>query len=1315
MWKALKRKFNMLFYVFCNSDMDQLTDKPKEITGAGSTSSKTDGAFAQETFSEGVLTRNRTSSITKSPAIPRPRTRSLSGSSQSDILTPESEKQSPAPASVLKRVSAPAKSDQPANEVPTRGRRRRRTKAQIAADNAAKQALLELEGKKAGLPVAKKPGRPRGRPKKIRTPVETPTSTVTNSPTPSVQSEEPLPPLNISNQESLGSPTGDQEITKSSVDDFDVEDKATALPPTVGVALLKEDELTFKEDTPLLKEDITPPPVAETKTTTNSSDKKVMAVVEEQSKEECKENTAKTTELSSESEMMEHKDVAEGFSSQPVVSPNSVSAEDTQDGDPKVETDKPVESPSEPMDVSPCKATIAEISSEKPVQSSANAPAPDSVTKVKEASSDMPTDDNEMMDTESTAIATTAEQTSMQNSSAGSSVTSTTLTNAEASFADSFLTTHAVSTISSATTSTAMTVASMSSGASAFKSSTKTVMSAAVVLSSALSSGVSSSGVTKASASTSNTLTGNTTVTSSSMKTAATGTSLSTPSSTNTIVNSVKAKTIPSVVPLGSSTNNNNAKGKAVSNVSTSDNTTTVEATLCTSSSKNMTTSSAIMNRNNVAPSSSTTVSKNSVAALSSAIMSTSDVVTSSSATTVSKNNVATSSSITVSKNNVAISSSATVSTNSTKDVVISVSVEHSSSSATAVHSSTKCMLTTVVPSTISSSGTAVCLARQSMSSTIPSVSLATSTIPSVSFATSMIPSVSLATSTIPSVSHATSTIPSVSHATSTIPSVSHATSTIPSVLLTTSTIPSVSHATPTIPPVSLATSTIPSVSLATSTIPSVSLATSTNLVTGAATVGSALSKICSQASIFHATTSSIAVTKPNSVTSSASTDAPRDVAKLDPLPINLNTSLSVTLPTLSSLLTTPSGQQKLVLPLEKLVLPPTLETSATTTGAFISPPPVSKPGHSCSYVITSMQMKDTDPVSLAVSTMAQSTKENSLHSIASHQKITSASSTPIISPMASLEPKKSEPSSVENKLREIAPKTSLSLEFHHLASDISRSSGVKKPELYEVLSNLKAVRPLVSVESKPSPFASSTTTIASIIGQSSSKEKSFEQGGSVPVLPTDKEQQYKPRPIAIKPDGMDLLRQIPAAVATSSRTYPNVHPLFPLPVSNKSGNLMTSFDLFRSVPTTKQYSTTGNISASVLPHLPGSSIAAAAYVPPKAPPPLISITDGPSQTVLGSVRVKVIDAPTSAHQSSLSSLPAHMKVSRPRPVPSQQSSVSAPAVSTTLVSVTGSVPAPLTNSAVTQQQQYIPHPLTIGVHASTSSKLPSSADTTVS
>ena len=1311
MWKALKRKFNMLFHVFCNSDMDQLTDKPKEITGAGSTSSKTDGAFAQETFSEGVLTRNRTSSITKSPAVPRPRTRSLSGSSQSDILTPESEKQSPAPASVLKRVSAPAKSDQPANEVPTRGRRRRRTKAQIAADNAAKQALLELEGKKAGLPVAKKPGRPRGRPKKIRTPVETPTSTVTNSPTPSVQSEEPLPPLNISNQESLGSPTGDQEITKSSVDDFDVEDKVTALPPTAGVALLKEDELTFKEDTPLLKEDITPPPVAETKTTTNSSDdKKVMAVVEEQSKEECKENTAKTTELSSESEMMKHKDVPEGFSSQPVVSPNSVSAEDTQDGDPKEETEKPVESPSEPMDVSPCKATIAEIPSEKPVQSSVNAPAPDSVTKVKEASSDMPTDDVEMMDTESTAIATTAEQTSMQNNSAGSSVTSTTLTNAEASFADSFLTTHAVSTISSATTSTAMTVASMSSGASAFKSNTKTVMSAAVVLSSALSSGV-----TKASASTNNTLTGNATVTNSSMKTAATGASLSTPSSTNTIANSIKVKTIPSVVPLGSSTNNNNAKGKAVSNVSTSDTTTTVKATLSTSSSKNMTTSSAIMNRNNVAPSSSTTVSKNSVAALSSAIMSTSDVVTSS-ATTVSKNNVATSSSITVSKNNVAISSSATVSTNSTKDVVIPVvSVEHSSSSATAVHSSTKCVLTTVVPSSISSSGTAVCLARQSMSSTIPSVSLATSTIPSVSFATSMISSVSHATSTIPSVSHATSTIPSVSHATSTVPSVSHATSTIPSALLATSTIPSVLLTTSTIPSVSHATSTIPLVSLATSTIPSVSLATSTNLVTGAATVGSALSKICSQASIFHATTSSIAVTKPSSVTSSASTDAPRDVAKLDPLPINLNTSLSVTLPTLSSLLTTPSGQQKLVLPLEKLVLPPTLETSATTTGAFISPPPVSKPGHSCSYVITSMQMKDTDPVSLAVSTMAQSTKENSLHSIASLQKITSASPTPIISPMASLEPKKSEPSSVENKLREIAPKTSLSLEFHHLASDISRSSGVKKPELYEVLSNLKAVRPLVSVESKPSPFASSTTTIASIIGQSSSKEKSFEQGGSVPVLPTDKEQQYKPRPIAIKPDGMDLLRQIPAAVATSSRTYPSVHPLFPLPVSNKSGNLMTSFDLFRSVPTTKQYSTTGNISASVLPHLPGSSIAAAAYVPPKAPPPLISITDGPSQTVLGSVRVKVIDAPASAHQSSLSSLPAHMKVSRPRPVPSQQSSVSAPAVSTTLVSVTGSVPAPLTNSAVTQQQQYIPHPLTIGVHASTSSKLPSSADTTVS
>ena len=359
------------------------------------------------------------------------------------------------------------------------------------------------------------------------------------------------------------------------------------------------------------------------------------------------------------------------------------------------------------------------------------------------------------------------------------------------------------------------------------------------------------------------------------------------------------------------------------------------------------------------------------------------------------------------------------------------------------------------------------------------------------------------------------------------------------------------------------------------------------------------------------------------------------------------------------------------------------------------------------------MQMKDTDPVSLAVSTMAQSTKENNLHSITSLQKITSASPSPIISSMASLEPKKSEPTTnVESKLREIAPKT-LSLEFHHLASDISRSSGVKKPELYEVLSNLKAVRPLGSTESKPSSFASSTT-IASIIGQSSGKEKSFDQSGSGSVVPTDKEQQYKPRPIAIKPDGMDLLRQIPAAVATSSRTYPNVHPLFPLPVSNKSGNLMTSFDLFRSVPTTqKQYSTTANISASVLPHLPGSSIAA--YPPPKAPPPLISITDGPSQTVLGSVRVKVIDAPASAHQSSLSSLPAHMKVSRPRPISSQQSSVSAPAVSTTLVSVTGSVPAPPTSYSAVSQQQYIPHPLTIGVHASTSSKVPSSTDITVS
>ena len=320
---------------------------------------------------------------------------------------------------------------------------------------------------------------------------------------------------------------------------------------------------------------------------------------------------------------------------------------------------------------------------------------------------------------------------------------------------------------------------------------------------------------------------------------------------------------------------------------------------------------------------------------------------------------------------------------------------------------------------------------------------------------------------------------------------------------------------------------------------------------------------------------------------------------------------------------------------------------------------------------------------------------------------------------MASLKPKKSEPITLntERKLRprKTAPKT-LS---HHLASNFTSSSGVNKPEFYEVLRDLKEVKPLPTTESKPSSFASSTT-IASIIGQNSSRsinlsineEKSFDQSGSE-VIPIDEEQQYKLRPNAIKPDGMDVLRQIPAAVATSSHTYPNVYPLFPLPVSNKSENLMTSFDPFRLVPTQKQYSTTANISASVLPHLPGSSIAA--YPPPKAPPPNISITDRPCQTVVGSVRVKVVDTPTSAHQSSLASFPTHKKVSRPQPISSQQSSVTTPAVSITLVSSTESVPTLPTSYSAVSQQQYIPLPPTIRLHVSTSNKVPSSTDITVS
>jgi len=1151
MWKALKRKLKYaVLCFFCNSDMDQLSDKPKEIAGA---SGKTDALFAQETFSEGVLTRNRTSSITKSPAVPRPRTRSLSGSSQSDILTPEAEKQSPGAPSLLKRGSVPAKPEQLVSDLSTKGRRRRRTKAQIAADNAAKQALLELEKKDAAtlssLPISKKPGRPRGRPKKIRTPVDTPTSTVANSPASSLQNEEPLP-SNVSNQESLESPNADQETTKSSNEssyDFDVSTKQNSidnvtLPPSADVALLKEDELTFKEDTPLLKEDITPPPVTEAKTPHSSDDKDVMVVVEEQSTEECEKVAAKTTEQPSMSvEVVQQQGAPEDDpSSQPTTIPDDISAETTTDGE---LAEKPIEETlvEKSMDTSPSKATPAEAPFEKTV-SSANTLAPDPVVVLdpvvtaEEKPSNFPTDNDEMMDTESTAITTTALEASTQICTIGSSANSATLTNAESIFVNSFLTTCAVTAVSNSTNN-AMSAVSLnmsSSGANIVSNSATTVASSVISLKASSSSSTPAAATTAA-------------MKSNSTKTVTfSAGSLDAQSSSSTTVNNINTKSTTSFVSLSSSSPVNNSVTKTVTSLS----------------------------------------------------------VSSSGATTVSNNNTVVSS-----------TGAIVVSTVTTKDVTSSViSLDKLSSEVSGMNSGTKNIMSTAVSSTTPSSAATASLASQSVQSTL---------------------------------------------------------------------------------------STIPSVSLTTSTLPA----------PGVATVSDALSKISSQSPFLTSGAVSIATTntgvagtsKPTGT--SASTNIPRDVAKLDPLPINLNTSLSVTLPTLSSLLTTPSGQQKLVLPLEKLVLPSNLETAATT-GAFISSPPLSKPSHSCSYVITSMQMKDADPVSLAVSTMAQSTKESNLHSVSSQKVVTTSHA----SSVTSLESKRSEPTNTESKLREIAPKT-LGFELHHLTSDIGRSSAVKRPELYEVLSIKPTTvnKSMGNSESKLSSFSTSAA-IASIVGQSSGKEKLFDQNTSGQVIPTDKDQQHKPRPIAIKPDGMDhLLRQIPAVVATSSRTYPTVHPpLFPITANNK-GNVMSQFDLFRSIPTTqKQYSTAANISASVLPHLPGSSIAA--YPTQKAPPPLISITDGPNQTVLGSVRVKVIDAPASAHQS-LSSLPAHMKVSRPRPLPSQQSSVSAPIVTTTLVSVTGGIPALSTTYSSVSQQQYMPHPLTIGVHASTSNKVPSTAD----
>lgn len=1127
----------MLLCVFCNSDMDQSSDKPKEVAAG---SSKTDTAFTPEIFSEGVLTRNRTSSITKSSATaaPRPRTRSLSGSSQSDILTPESDKQSPGPASMVKRTSVPAKPDQlVVDNVPPKGRRRRRTKAQIAADNAAKEALLEAEKKESNLPVTKKPGRPRGRPKKVRTPVETPSSTVANSPTSSLQNEEPLPPLSTGNQESLESPTGDQDTTKSfneSSYDFDAEqpsiDNVTTLAPTVSMTLLKKEELTFSEDTPLLKGDTTPSPVAETKTPQSCEDKDAMNVVEEQSKEECEKVTAKTTEQPSMPiKMAEHQDVLEKSSSQTVACPDNASTEDTVDGDSTEQVmEKPEEESIESMDISPCKTTPDEVTSEKMEQSSAGTPPPESATTAAdEISSNFPTDNEEMMDTGSTAITTAVEETSIKISSAG--CTTTALTNAECTFADSFLTTCAVTAVTNTKTNSAVSLNASPSGTTdTLKSSTKTVSSAATAAP-VVSLSTSSSATTTA------TSTGTTASSSSTTKTSVL---VDTPSSSSC---TAKTPAVVSLDLLSAPMKKDNAKTVVPSSVSSSVSTTT-----------NNTTNGVTI---------SSTSAKTSI-------------------------------------------SVKTASSDSIKSVAPSVvSLKESSSG---VSDASSAVTFTPVSSTAS------------LSSFVPTASSTNQSIPSV------------------------------------------------------------------IPPASLNVSTT---------------------AIGTTTVGNALSKISNQALLHNLSTTASSTSVSNvakPTVTSASADTTKDVAKLDPLPINLNTSLSVTLPTLSSLLTTPSGHQKLVLPLEKLVLPSNLETSAATTGAFISPPPVSKPGHSCSYVITSMQMKDTDPVSLAVSTMAQITKESSLHSSAS-QKVMSTSHGPISSSMPLLESKKLEPVNVETKLREIAPKT-LGLDFHHLTSDISRSSGVKKPELYEVLSNFKVAavnRSLGGSELKSSSFG--TSTVASIIGQ---KEKLFDQGTSGQAV--DKEQQHKPRPIAIKPDGMDILRS--AAVATSSRGYPTVHPLLPLPPTNKTANLMSSFDLFRNVPTTqKQYSAAPNISASVLPHLPGSSIAA--YPTQKAPPPLISITDGPSQTVLGSVRVKVIDAPASAHQSSLSSLPAHMKVTRPRPLASQQSSVSAPVVTTGLVSVTGSIPAPPTTYSNVSQQQYMPHPLTIGVHASSSNKAPSAAD----
>ena len=1128
---------------FCSSDMDQLSDKPKET--AGNNSNKSDSGFAQETFSEGVLTRNRTSNIAKSPAVPRPRTRSLSGSSQSDILTPESEKQSPGQAPLLKRASVPAKSDQVANELPAKGgRRRRRTKAQIAADNVAKQTLLELEKKETGLPIAKKPGRPRGRPKKVRTPVETPSSTVTNSPTSSTQNEEPLPSLNVSNQELLESLTGEQEAAKSSNDnelesscDFDISTEqnsnVSSLPSNVSMTLLKGDELTFKEDTPLLKEDTgSPPVVEETKAAHSSYDKEVMVVVEEQSTEECEKATTKTTEKSP---IPDDTVKQQDNSSQPVACPDSISPMDTTDSGPtKQPVGKSVEKSSEPMDISPDKATptIAEVPLEKIQSSSVNTATSDSVKTAEETSSNLPTDNDELMDIKSTAIttSTTAQETSAQNCSTESSATTAVLTGAEPIVVDSSLTTCSAATVSSSANA-AMPIVSLkpsSTGAGTLSNTTTKTVTSSV-------------------------------------------SSLNASSATTTTVNSTQTTTSSSGalkdVPFS---HNATSTVKSASFVS-----------LSSSAAVNSTSYTKTVMSFGVSASQTTTTN------------STIGLATSSVGSTVANTII-------------------------TKSVASTVSVIELSSSTTGVNNSIK-----NIASTISSL----------IASPVATASLATQSVQSQP---SMTPSISLAPSTTPS-----------SRSTTVSSSASSKTSSQTPMLLSSS----------------------------------FSTAISSNNV-------------------------SVASTAKSSGPPTTSIDVTRDVAKLDPLPINLNTSLSVTLPTLSSLLTTPSGQQKLVLPLEKLVLPSSLETSAATTGSFMSSPPISKPSHSCSYVITSMQTKDADPVSLAVSTLSQTTKENNnMHSIAS-QKVTSTTHPPIISSVAPLESKRSESTNVESKLREIAPKT-LGLEFHHLTSG---SSGAKKPELYEVLSSFKVVnRSVGSSESKSSSFTTSTTA-GGIVGQgSSSKEKLFDQSSSGQVVSADKEQ-HKQRPIAIKPDGMDLLRQIPAAVATSSRTYPTVHPLFPLPAGNKTGNLMTSFDLFRSVPTTqKQYSTTTNISASVLPHLPGSSIAA--YPTQKAPPPLISITDGPSQTVLGSVRVKVIDNQTTAPHQSLSSLPSHMKVSRSRPLTSQQSSVSAPIVTTTLVSVTGTVPAPPTGYSNVSQQQFMPHPLTIGVHASTSNKVLSSSD----